>query len=190
MLLGSTVSVASAQQTPNDPSIVAPVWRTDVIGSFTQKSPLLKLVPGGQATNIRLTGISNVQYLDFGVRADELVSSATLDLAFTASPSLIPVRSQINVYLNNQLQQSVPVTAEALGKLYRTQVILDPKQVKSVNQISLEFIGHYQNICERPSSETLWLDIDGKSQLSLIKQKIKIANDLARWPAYFVFRCR
>ena len=186
MLLCSTVSVASAQQTPNDPSTVAPVWRTDVTGSFTQKSPLLKLVPGGQATNIRLTGISNVQYLDFGVRADELVSSATLDLVFTASPSLIPVRSQINVYLNNQLQQSVPVTAEALGKLYRTQVTLDPKQVKSVNQISLEFIGHYQNICERPSSETLWLDIDGKSQLSLIKQKIKIANDLARWSAPFI----
>ena len=186
MLLGSMASVASAQQTPNDPSTVAPVWRTDVTGSFTQKIPLLKLVPGGQATGIRLTGVNNVQYLDFGVRADELVSSATLELAFTASPSLIPVRSQINVYLNGQLQQSLPVTAEALGKLNRAQVTLDPKQVKTVNQISLEFIGHYQNICERPSSETLWLNIDAKSQLSLIKQKVKISNDLARWPAPFI----
>ena len=120
------------------------------------------------------------------MRADELVSRATLDLAFTASPALIPVRSQINVYLNSQLQQSVPVVQEALGKLYRTQVKLDPKQVKSTNQITLEFVGHYQNICERPSSETLWVDIDAKSELSLIKQKIKIANDLARWPAPFI----
>ncbi len=180
------VPVAQSQETPNDASTVAPVWRTDVTGSFLQKDPLLKLVPGGQAKNIRLTGINNTQYLDFGVRADELVSRATLDLAFTASPALIPVRSQINVYLNSQLQQSVPVVQEALGKLYRTQVKLDPKQVKSTNQITLEFVGHYQNICERPSSETLWVDIDAKSELSLIKQKIKIANDLARWPAPFI----
>ena len=180
------VPVAQSQETPNDASTVAPVWRTDVTGSFLQKDPLLKLVPGGQAKNIRLTGINNTQYLDFGVRADELVSGATLDLAFTASPALIPVRSQINVYLNSQLQQSVPVVQEALGKLYRTQVKLDPKQVKSTNQITLEFVGHYQNICERPSSETLWVDIDAKSELSLIKQKIKIANDLARWPAPFI----
>ena len=180
------VPVAQSQETPNDASTVAPVWRTDVTGSFLQKDPLLKLVPGGQAKNIRLTGINNTQCLDFGVRADELVSGATLDLAFTASPALIPVRSQINVYLNSQLQQSVPVVQEALGKLYRTQVKLDPKQVKSTNQITLEFVGHYQNICERPSSETLWVDIDAKSELSLIKQKIKIANDLARWPAPFI----
>ena len=84
------VPVAQSQETPNDASTVAPVWRTDVTGSFLQKDPLLKLVPGGQAKNIRLTGINNTQYLDFGVRADELVSGATLDLAFTASPALIP----------------------------------------------------------------------------------------------------
>ena len=166
-------SVSSfAQETPNDASSVAPVWRTDVTGSFTQQSSLLKLVPGGQAKNIRLTGINNTQYLDFGVRADEIVSSATMDLAFTASPALIPVRSQINVYLNSQLQQSVPVTPEALGKLYRTKVTLDPKQIKSNNQITLEFVGH--------------LDLDAKSLLSLVKQKVKIANDLARWPAPFI----
>ena len=180
-------SVSSfAQETPHDASSVSPVWRTDVTGSFTQQSSLLKLVPGGQAKNIRLTGINNTQYLDFGVRADEIVSSATMDLAFTASPALIPVRSQINVYLNSQLQQSVPVMPEALGKLYRTKVTLDPKQIKSNNQITLEFVGHYQNICERPSSETLWLDLDAKSLLSLVKQKVKIANDLARWPAPFI----
>ncbi|MBM6927934.1 cellulose biosynthesis cyclic di-GMP-binding regulatory protein BcsB [Parasutterella secunda] len=185
LLLAATVS-SYAQQTPHDASTVAPVWRTDVTGSFTQQTPLIRLVPGGQATAIRLTGISNIQYLDFGVRADELVSQATLELAFTASPALIPIRSQINVFLNGQLQQSVPVTADALGKLYRTSVSLDPKQIKSVNQITLEFVGHYQNICERPSSETLWLNVDAKSYLSLVKQKVKIANDLARWPAPFI----
>lgn len=185
LLLAATVS-SYAQQTPHDASTVAPVWRTDVTGSFTQQTPLIRLVPGGQATAIRLTGISNIQYLDFGVRADELVSQATLELAFTASPALIPIRSQINVFFNGQLQQSVPVTADALGKLYRTSVSLDPKQIKSVNQITLEFVGHYQNICERPSSETLWLNVDADSKLSLVKQKVKIANDLARWPAPFI----
>ena len=185
LLLAATFP-SYAQQTPHDATTVAPVWRTDVTGSFTQQTPLIRLVPGGQATAIRLTGISNIQYLDFGVRADELVSQATLELAFTASPALIPIRSQINVFLNGQLQQSVPVTADALGKLCRTSVSLDPKQIKSVNQITLEFVGHYQNICERPSSETLWLNVDADSKLSLVKQKVKIANDLARWPAPFI----
>ena len=45
LLLAATVS-SYAQQTPHDASTVAPVWRTDVTGSFTQQTPLIRLVPG------------------------------------------------------------------------------------------------------------------------------------------------
>ena len=69
-------------------SQLQPVWRTDVTGSRTEVVPLMKLVPGGSAAAVKLTGLSRVQAFDFGVRRDEVVSEATLDLSFTPSPAL------------------------------------------------------------------------------------------------------
>ena len=40
---------------------------------------------------------------DFTVRRDEVVTRATLDLNFTPSPSLLPLISQVKVYLNDEL---------------------------------------------------------------------------------------
>ena len=85
-------------------SQLQPVWRTDVTGSRTEVVPLMKLVPGGSAAAVKLTGLSRVQAFDFGVRRDEVVSEATLDLSFTPSPALAPSGSQINFYLNGRLQ--------------------------------------------------------------------------------------
>ena len=64
----------------------APVWRTDATASVTESHDLIRLVPGGLATAVKLTGSMPTQYFDFGVRADEIVSKATLDLTFTPSP--------------------------------------------------------------------------------------------------------
>lgn len=91
-------------------SQLQPVWRTDVTGSRTEVVPLMKLVPGGSAAAVKLTGLSRVQAFDFGVRRDEVVSEATLDLSFTPSPALAPSGSQINFYLNGRLQRSVPIS--------------------------------------------------------------------------------
>ena len=44
-LLSLSAASALAQQALNDASVVAPVWRTDVTGSFTQQTGLLQLVP-------------------------------------------------------------------------------------------------------------------------------------------------
>ncbi len=179
----TAVATMPAAAAPEEP---APVWRSDVTGSYMTKIPLLGLVPGGQVKTIHLTGLNNTQYFDFGVHDDDLVSEVRLSVNFTASPALIPVRSQINIYLNGQLQQSVPIMAETIGKTGTVEVLLDPKLVKRTNQIAFEFVGHYQTICETPTSETLWVDINAPSQLTLQKQKIKLSNDLARLPAPFV----
>ena len=80
----TTVSAANLKSV----SDIQPVWRTDVTGTRTEVHPLMKLVPGGMATSVKLTGLSRVQAFDFGVRPDDVVSEASLDLHFTPSPSI------------------------------------------------------------------------------------------------------
>ena len=174
-----TLSVNAAPQQP------APVWRTDATATVSQSFDLIRLVPGGLATAVKLTGANPTQYFDFGVRADEVVSQATLDLAFTPSPSLIAGTSQLNVYLNGQLQGSQAITKEMLGKSAQISVPLNAKSMKTRNQLSLEFVGHYQIVCENEGNSALWLDISPSSRLTLQKQNLKLPNDLAQLPMPF-----
>ncbi|WP_194830476.1 cellulose biosynthesis cyclic di-GMP-binding regulatory protein BcsB, partial [Klebsiella quasipneumoniae] len=48
-------------------------------------------------------------YLEFGVRSDEYVSQAILDLEFTPSPSLLPIESHLNIYLNDEIMGVIPL---------------------------------------------------------------------------------
>lgn len=175
---------ASAAEAAN--TAPAPVWRTDATTSVTESLDLIGLVPGGQATAVKLTGAVPTQYFDFGVRADEFVSQAVLELDFTASPSLIAETSQINVFLNGELQGSHQLAKDGLGKPSHASIALNPKAVKPRNQIAVEFVGHYQVVCENVSNKALWLDISPTSRLTLTKQNLRLANDLAQLPQPFV----
>ncbi len=167
-------------------NVPAPVWRTDATASTTQSLDLIGLVPGGQATAVKLTGATPTQYFDFGVRADEIVSSAVLELDFTASPSLLPATSQINVFLNGELQGSQALTKDTIGKPAHISVPLNAKAMKSRNQLAVEFVGHYQIVCENESNKALWLDVAPTSRLTLTKQRLRLSNDLAQLPLPFV----
>ena len=164
----------------------APVWRTDATASVTESHDLIRLVPGGLATAVKLTGSMPIQYFDFGVRADEIVSKATLDLTFTPSPSLLAGTSQVNVYLNGELQGVTAITKEMLGKPTSLSVALNAKAMKTRNQLSVEFVGHYSIVCENEGNSALWLDISPTSQLTLEKQNLRLTNDLAQLPLPFV----
>ena len=162
---------------PVSVTAVAPVWRTDVTGTRTESLPLLRLVPGGTARSVKLTGLTKAQYFDFGVRADDVVSEARLELTYTPSPAVIPGISQINVYLNGQLQKSAPIPKEAVGQVSEMSVTLNPKAMEAVNQIAVEFVGHYRQVCENPANESLWLDVGSASRLVLVKQRIRQRNN-------------
>ncbi len=152
----------------------------------TQHLPLFSLVPGGTTDSVKLTGLNTVQYFQFGIRADELVTEANLALEFTPSPSLLANWSQINVALNGQLQETIPINPKSLGKLTKHIVKLTPKHIKDTNQITIEFVGHYRTVCETPTDPTLWLSLGPDSRLTLNKSKIRLANDLSRFPAPFI----
>lgn len=184
--VGLVSQATLAQALQKDVDEVSAVWRTDLSNTFTTQTPLLKMVPGGQAISLRMSGLNNEQYLDFGVLADEVVTEGKLQINFTASPSLIAKRSQLNIFLNGKLQKTIAFEAEMLGQLTRVEVPLDVQQIKPRNQLRLQFVGHYQELCESPTSETLWVDIDGSSHLNLIKQKVRLPNDLGQFPSPFV----
>lgn len=62
---------------------------------------------------------------------------------------------------------------------------IDPLYISDFNRLRLVFVGHYQNICENPASNTLWLDISKSSSLDLRYQSLSVKNDLSHFPEPF-----
>ncbi|WP_036621204.1 cellulose biosynthesis cyclic di-GMP-binding regulatory protein BcsB [Pantoea sp. GM01] len=144
---------------------------------FNQVAP-----PPGSMT---LRGTEPSSQIEFGVRSDEVVTRALLNLSYRPSPALIPTLSQLKVYLNDELVGLVTVTAEQLGKENQTQISVDPRFISDFNRVRLELVGHYANVCENPANSTIWLDIGKASKLDLTLQKLPLKNDLSHFPEPF-----
>lgn len=164
---------ADVPAAPPDPTV--PV--RDVQLPFAQIAP-----PPGSFT---LRGVHPDGQVEFGVRSDEVVSQAILDLAFTPSPSLTPVESQVKVYLNDELMGVTAISKEQLGKPNRIQMPIDPRYISDFNRVKLVFIGRYQSVCENPASPSLWLDVSKSSALQLRYQTLPLKNDLSFFPEPF-----
>jgi hypothetical protein len=144
---------------------------------FNQVAP-----PPGSMT---LRGTEPSSQIEFGVRSDEVVTRALLNLSYRPSPALIPTLSQLKVYLNDELVGLVTITADQLGKENQTQISIDPRFISDFNRVRLELVGHYANVCENPANSTIWLDIGKASKLDLTLQKLPLKNDLSHFPEPF-----
>ncbi|MEF6525821.1 cellulose biosynthesis cyclic di-GMP-binding regulatory protein BcsB [Escherichia coli] len=149
----------------------------DVKLTFAQIAP----PPGSMV----LRGINPNGSIEFGMRSDEVVTKAMLNLEYTPSPSLLPVQSQLKVYLNDELMGVLPVTKEQLGKKTLAQMPINPLFITDFNRVRLEFVGHYQDVCENPASTTLWLDVGRSSGLDLTYQTLNVKNDLSHFPVLY-----
>ncbi len=161
----------------NAPIVAQDAPSRDVTLSFAQIAP----PPGSMV----LRGTNPNGAIEFGMRSDEVVSSAMLNLEYTPSPSLLPVQSQLKVYLNDELMDVLPVTKEQLGKKTRAQVPIDPLYIADFNRVRLEFVSHYTDVCENPASSTLWMDVGRSSALNLTYQTLSVQNDLSHFPVPF-----
>lgn len=190
LVLSSCSMFASAQvETIN--KTTAPVDTTST-NTLTQTPPaptrnwqILFNKQGIKQNSIVLKGLSPEQIVTFSIRKDELVTAADLKLQYTPSPSLIPVESQLKVYLNDQLMNVITITADQLGKANNVVIPLDIRYISDFNQIKFTFIGHYRIVCENPASTTLWIDISQGSSIDLTLQKVDLANDLTNFPEPF-----
>lgn len=168
---------ATVELAPAAPAVQPNVPVRDVSYTFAKIAP----PPGAFA----LRGTNPEGVIEFGVRSDEVVTHAMLNLEFTPSPSLIPVESQVKIFLNDELMGVTAITKDQLGKPTRIQLPIDPLYISDFNRLRLVFIGHYQNICENPASNTLWLDISKSSSLYLRYQSLSVKNDLSHFPEPF-----
>ncbi|MGZ0751099.1 cellulose biosynthesis cyclic di-GMP-binding regulatory protein BcsB [Kluyvera sichuanensis] len=168
---------ASTDAATTTPVVVEDAPSRDVKLSFAQIAP----PPGSMV----LRGSNPDGGIEFGMRSDEVVSKAMLNLTYTPSPSLLPTTSQLKVYLNDELMGVLPVTKEQLGKKVSTQIPIDPLYITDFNRVRLEFIGHYRDVCENPANTTVWLDVARNSSLDLTYQALKVRNDLSHFPVPF-----
>lgn len=165
----------------------APVWRTDLTGGETTTYALSDLAPGMAGKPVKLTGSNNSGYFDFTVKPDEVVTSGELTLNFTVSPSMLANVTQLNIFLNGELQQTAALSAKQIGKPQSLIFNLDSKSFRTgQNQVRVEFVGHYQTVCENASNPSLWMDIAPESELALNKAFVRLPNDLSQFPAPFI----
>ncbi len=161
----------------NAPVVVDNAPSRDVKLTFAQIAP----PPGSMV----LRGINPNGGVEFGMRSDEVVSKAMLNLEYTPSPALLPVQSQLKVYLNDELMDVLPVTKEQLGKKTLAQVPINPLFITDFNRVRLEFVGHYRDVCENPASSTLWMDVGRNTSLQMTYQSLALKNDLSAFPVPF-----
>ncbi|HEN3606068.1 TPA: cellulose biosynthesis cyclic di-GMP-binding regulatory protein BcsB [Yersinia enterocolitica] len=173
----TSAAEATVELAPTAPAVQANVPVRDVTYTFAKIAP----PPGTFA--LRSTNPEGV--IEFGVRSDEVVTHAMLNLEFTPSPSLTPLESQVKVFLNDELMGVTAITKDQLGKPSRFQLPIDPLYISDFNRLRLVFVGHYQNVCENPTSNTLWLDISKSSSLDLRYQSLPVKNDLSHFPEPF-----
>ncbi|MED0631905.1 cellulose biosynthesis cyclic di-GMP-binding regulatory protein BcsB [Escherichia marmotae] len=147
------------------------------------KLPFTQIAAG--PGNIVLSGVNPQGHIEFGMRSDEMVSEAKLKLEYTPSPSLLPVLSQLKVYLNDELMEVLPIFKEQLGKKTLTEISLNPLYFSDFNRLRFELISHYQSACENLTSGSLWLDIGRNSELELTFQRLNLKNDLSYFPVPF-----
>ena len=104
-----------------------------------------------------LRGINPNGGIEFGMRSDEVVSNAVLNLEYTPSPSLLPTQSQLKVYLNDELMDVLPVTKEQLGKKTQAQVPINPLFITDFNRIRLGlWVTTAMSVKTRPATRCGW----------------------------------
>ncbi|MEX3948542.1 cellulose biosynthesis cyclic di-GMP-binding regulatory protein BcsB [Paraburkholderia sp. EG287B] len=134
---------------------------------------------------LNLRGVDGSNTLPVGVRDDQVVSGARLNLRYAYSPALLPDLSHINVLVNDQVAASIAVPKDTAGASLQRTIALPAYLFASNSKLRLQLIGHYTTQCEDPLHSSLWANISNESTLSIDTQPLPQANDLARLPKPF-----
>lgn len=133
---------------------------------------------------MQLRGVSPLQGLQFGIRADEVVTEARLVLSGAASPALLPDTSQLTVTLNDQFIGVVrpDPSRPAFGPV---SMPVSPAFFTEINRLNFAFSGRYAPECNDALSDLLWMTVAEASALHLVLERLPLARDLSRLPEPF-----
>ena len=139
----------------------------------------------GRSLPFDLRGTDGRFTLPFSVRADEVITKASLKLSYSYSPELLSELSKINVLINGEVAASLALPKETAGSPVTQVVSLPPHLITEYNKLTLQLVGHYTTTCEDPQHSSLWATISNKSVLELSTDSAPHANDLALLPEPF-----
>jgi len=181
------LATTSANAVPAAPASAPAAAAPIASSSGRQQRLLLKDL---QVKNpIRLAGTRGEYGIPFGLRSNQVVTGASLTLAFNFSPSLLGDLSQIVVLLNGEVVNALPLRPSD-GTAQTVTVPINPALfLPGDNSLNLRFIGHYTRDCEDPFHSSLWANVSNtRSVLNITTQSLPLKPDLARLPAPFFDR--
>ena len=179
------VDIAWAQARPAASAVPA---LPAAVAAASGDARTLDLTQLGLHYAIKLRGFSGTVGIPFSVRADELVTGASLKLNYAFSPSLIPALSHIKVSVNDVEVATLPYGTAEAGKPQTVDIPIDRRLIADFNRINIELVAHYTNECEDPNHSSLWATIDASSALTLNVTPLKLTSDLATLPQPFFDR--
>lgn len=139
----------------------------------------------GADAAIELRGDGASASIDFGNRADELVTRATLRLRYTYSPALAPAGSAIRLTLNDEVIGTLPVTAADAGTQVTKAIEVDPRLVVGANKLTMTLAAVQGAAPDDAARPGLWAEVSGGSELEIDYQPLAVADDLAILPEPF-----
>ncbi|MFC4594460.1 UDP-forming cellulose synthase catalytic subunit [Sphingobium tyrosinilyticum] len=186
--VAGALAPTSANAAPAPVSLSAPAKAAPVssVGGRQQRLLLKDL----QVRNpIRLAGTRGEYGIPFGLRSNQVVTNASLTLAFNFSPALLGDLSQIVVLLNGEVVSALPLRPSD-GTGQNITIPINPALfLPGDNSLNLRFVGHYTRDCEDPFHSSLWANVSNtRSALNITTQTLPLRPDLARLPAPFFDR--
>ncbi len=153
-------------------------------GAAQTRQLVLTLHQLGALGPLTLRGTSELQGVQFGIRADEVVTSATLNLSGAMSPALIPEFSNVTVTMNEQYVGTIPVNRDQ-PRFENFELPVSPVFFQDNNRLNFRFTGRYTPECNDPLSGLLWSTISDASTLTLTLERLPPQRDLSRLPLPF-----
>ncbi len=200
--VGSALSAAAPAQPGIAPSLTPPPLPNNSNGMASNASSpaalpdstsdatgqrrrlVLTLHQLGAIGPLTLRGTSPLQGVQFGVRADEVVTAATLNLSGAMSPALLPDYSNVTVMLNEQYVGTIPVDRDH-PRFDNLMMPVSPVFFQDNNRLNFRFTGRYTPECNDPLSGLLWSTISDTSTLTLTLERLPPQRDLSRLPLPF-----
>ncbi|MFC0397464.1 cellulose biosynthesis cyclic di-GMP-binding regulatory protein BcsB [Paraburkholderia rhizosphaerae] len=142
----------------------------------------------GALDPLQLRGVDSQNGVPFSVRADEVVTAATLHLIYSYSPSLLTNLSHLKVLVNGEVAATLPMPREQAGMLVARDIPLEPRLITEFNNLNVQLIAHDTQGCEDPASSALWATVSNASALDLTFSPLATKPDLGLLPLPFFDR--
>ncbi len=133
---------------------------------------------------LSLRGTTPALGVSFGIRADEVVTAATLSLAGAVSPGLMPELSNVTVTLNGEYLATIP--ADRRTPAFTADLPVTPALFRDENRLEFRLTGRSEKDCDDVLSGLLWATVADSSTLTLTLARLPPQRDLSRLPLPFL----